>query len=868
MHPLRPGDPERIGAFSIVGLLGEGPRGEVFLGRESEDAPKVAIKLLPAEPESERELDRYLGVKRVSSSYVARVLDAGYLGDRPYIVREYVEGKSLAETVAGGEPLKGDALERVAVGVLTALSAIHLAGLAHRALTPHNVILSPDGPRVTDAAIGDPAGDPAYQAPEQLKGLEYGPYADVFAWAATIVYAGTGRPPFAGKEATLNGEPDVGIQAEPLRRVLLSALTKEVGDRPTTYSALMQVLGDAPAPNPATTPKGAATTPKGAATTPKGAAAAAKGAAAGVAAATAGTAAGTPASKDKTPTADKPSTPAASGPQQPATAKPGTPAASKAEAPAAEGPKQPAASGAGAAAPGKPSTPAESGPQQPAAAKAGAPAANGAQQPPAAEKSKPGANGAEAPKPPAPRPAPDGPPLEGVPIARPPMQGMPPQGGPYQGPPQGQGGPMPPQGQGGPIPVPPQGAPVPPHIPVQAGPLQGPPMQGPPPQGAQQGPPMPPMPGSPTQGPPSVPPQGQPHVPAQGQPHLQGRPVTPEATMWGPPEADPPQPPAQIRIEQPASPAPRRGLPLGLIAGVATVALVSAVGLWGANRYVRLQQVDPSLVAQQANSDAIPTPTGTSTPPPQGTGGPGDPQATAEATVPWAASGDPNDVGPLVLPTEWSSATPDVPELTSAPTTPAPLPSQPVTVPTQPPVTVTQTQRATPTKKSTPTQTPKPQATVTKTVQPTPTPTKTVTKTPAQQTRQPEPEPTKTTAKPSPTKTTTQPTTPATNPYTATQVCGSGFSVQRSISFAGGVTYQLWNNSTGQNCAVTIKTADIGKSTSTGVTLEAQGGGSQSDNGNYEYYAGPVKVSAKGKCVRISGYVGSGRSSADWANCN
>ncbi|GAB2916196.1 protein kinase [Nonomuraea fastidiosa] len=847
MHPLRPGDPERIGAFSIVGLLGEGPRGEVFLGHESEDAPKVAIKLLPAEPDSERELDRYLGVKRVSSSYVARVLDAGYLGDRPYIVREYVEGKSLAETVAGGEPLKGDALERVAVGVLTALSAVHLAGLAHRALTPHNVILSPDGPRVTDAAIGDPAGDPAYQAPEQLKGLEYGPYADVFAWAATIVYAGTGRPPFADEEATLNGEPDVAIEAEPLRRVLLSALTKEVGDRPTTYSALMQVLGDAPAPN-GSKPASAAK--------PKSASAAAAGVAADA------TKAATAKSPESAPN-EKP--PAANGPGSPSAGQPGTPAASGAEEPAASKPGTPPVSGAQQPAAAKPDAPAASG--------AEAPAAGGPQQPPAAGKGKPGA---EAPQPPAPRPAPDGPPLEGVPIARPPMQGMPAQGR-YQGPPHGQGGPMPvpPQGH-------PQGPPMPPHVPAQAGPLQGPPMQGPPPQGAQQGPPMPPMHGSPMQGPPNVPPQAGPGMPGPGglEPHVhaqghQGHPATPEATMWGPPESDPPQPPAQIRIEKPASPAPRRGLPLGLIAGVATVALVSAVGLWGANRYVRLQQVDPSLVAQQANSDAIPTPTATTTPPaPQSTGGPGNPQATAEATVPWAASGDPNDVGPLVLPTEWSSATPDVPELTSAPTTPAPLPSQPVTIPTQPPVTVTQ--RAQPTKKRTATQTAKPRATVTKTVQPTPTktvtqtPTKTPTRKPVQPTRQPEPEPepTRTTAKPAPTKTTAKPSTPVKNPYTATQVCGSGFSVQRSISFSGGVTYQLWNNSTGQNCAVTIKTADVGKSTPTGVTLEAQGGGTQSDNGNFEYYAGPVKVSAKGKCVRISGYVGSGRSSSDWANCN
>ncbi|TMR91001.1 hypothetical protein EJK15_52415 [Nonomuraea basaltis] len=106
------------------------------------------------------------------------------------------------------------------------------------------------------------------------------------------------------------------------------------------------------------------------------------------------------------------------------------------------------------------------------------------------------------------------------------------------------------------------------------------------------------------------------------------------------------------------------------------------------------------------------------------------------------------------------------------------------------------------------------------------------------------------------------------NPYTATQVCGGGFVVQRSSSFNGGTTYQLWNNSTSQNCVVTLKSGvNVGKSTPVSATLEVQNGGSQTDSGNFEYYAGPVKLSAKGKCVRYSGGAGSGRTSAGWANC-
>ncbi|SPL95188.1 unnamed protein product [[Actinomadura] parvosata subsp. kistnae] len=184
-------------------------------------------------------------------------------------------------------------------------------------------------------------------------------------------------------------------------------------------------------------------------------------------------------------------------------------------------------------------------------------------------------------------------------------------------------------------------------------------------------------------------------------------------------------------------------------------------------------------------------------------------------------------------------------------------------------MTRTTTAQPTPTKKRS-----KPTATVTKTVQPSKTPTKKPDPTPTEEPEPtPTPTPTKTTAKPTPTKTTARPTpskttaAPVKNPYTPTQVCGSGYSVQRSSSFSGGVTYQLWNNSTGQNCAVTMKTANVGKSSPVSVTLEAQGGGTDSDSGSYEYYAGPVYVSAKGKCVKYSGSAGSGSTSAGWANC-
>ncbi|WP_431898808.1 serine/threonine protein kinase [Nonomuraea sp. bgisy101] len=150
MDALSPGDPERFGDHAIVGRLGVGPRGAVYLGRDSDDGELRAIKPLTDESADDSEtLDRLRSVKRVSSSYVARVFDVGVEDGTPYVVREHVEGRSLAETVEADGPLTDDALERVAVGVLTALTSAHLAGVTHRGLTPHNVILGADGPRVT-----------------------------------------------------------------------------------------------------------------------------------------------------------------------------------------------------------------------------------------------------------------------------------------------------------------------------------------------------------------------------------------------------------------------------------------------------------------------------------------------------------------------------------------------------------------------------------------------------------------------------------------------------------------------------------------------------------------------------------------------
>ncbi|MFI9550141.1 serine/threonine protein kinase [Nonomuraea endophytica] len=245
MHPIRPDDPKKLGGYVLLERLPEGPRGAAFLGQESEDAPIRVIKLLTGQPGAE-DVARFAGARRVSGSAVARTVDTGLHEGSVYVVREHVEGRSLAEMVAADGPLGADAVERVASGILTALIATHLAGLTHRGLTPANVIMGADGVRVTDPDLGEATGEVGYRSPEQRRGEPYGSAADLFAWAATVVFAATGKAP-SEHEADPNGVPALGSLAEPLREVVAAALSKEADQRPSAHTALLRLLGSPPA---------------------------------------------------------------------------------------------------------------------------------------------------------------------------------------------------------------------------------------------------------------------------------------------------------------------------------------------------------------------------------------------------------------------------------------------------------------------------------------------------------------------------------------------------------------------------------------------------------------------------------------------
>src|SRR5215471_7068770 len=137
----------------------------------------------PGEETARRRLAREVDtMRRVHSPFVAEVLDADVDSDPPYIVTQYVAGRTLEDVVAADGPLTGPCLASLACGLAAALVAIHAAGVVHRDLKPANVMLvdgepvvidfgiaqTPDSPRLT--MTGMFMGTPGYLAPEVIEG--------------------------------------------------------------------------------------------------------------------------------------------------------------------------------------------------------------------------------------------------------------------------------------------------------------------------------------------------------------------------------------------------------------------------------------------------------------------------------------------------------------------------------------------------------------------------------------------------------------------------------------------------------------------------------------------------------------------------
>lgn len=262
---LRPGDPRRAGPYELIGRLGTGGMGQVFLGRSPGGRP-VAVKVIHRhmlEPDIRARFVREVeSARRVNALFTAPVVDADIDGEVPWLATAYVPGPSLRAAVNDHGPLHPSVVRALAAGLAEGLAAIHAADLVHRDLNPSNVLLASDGPRIIDFGIsrvldasaltpvGLEIGTPEFMSPEQAQGLEVGPASDVFSLGSVLTFAATGQGPFRGSMAMalyhkiVDTDPILGDLAGMLRSLVERCLAKDPDDRPTPEQ-IMAELGPA-----------------------------------------------------------------------------------------------------------------------------------------------------------------------------------------------------------------------------------------------------------------------------------------------------------------------------------------------------------------------------------------------------------------------------------------------------------------------------------------------------------------------------------------------------------------------------------------------------------------------------------------------
>ncbi|MEU1402611.1 serine/threonine-protein kinase [Streptomyces sp. NPDC005728] len=254
MKPLDTGDPIRLGPYRIVGVLGEGGMGRVYVGQDRTGraaAVKVLHRHLADDPHLVQRFVREAQMAQaVDSPGVARVLDARTEEGRPWIATEFLTGPSLEEAVTTHGPLDESTVRVLAAALAGALQDIHAAGLVHRDLKPANVVLTSTGPRVIDFGIARPEHGltltttgqvpvtPGYGAPEQALGHRVGPPADVFSLGALLVHAASGQRAYEGSHIAavqyevVHGTPRMDRVPPTLQTLIAPCLAKDPAHRP------------------------------------------------------------------------------------------------------------------------------------------------------------------------------------------------------------------------------------------------------------------------------------------------------------------------------------------------------------------------------------------------------------------------------------------------------------------------------------------------------------------------------------------------------------------------------------------------------------------------------------------------------------
>ncbi|WP_435298553.1 protein kinase domain-containing protein [Timonella sp. A28] len=262
---LEPGT--EIGGYRIVNQLGSGAMGVVYRAIDGGGQP-VAFKILRSSVIDADELRVRLireaaALRRVNHPAVAAMLDAETDADDTFIVTELIDGPTLDEYVADNGPLPPKELHFFGARLLSALEAVHAANVVHRDMKPNNILMSKDGPVLIDfgiahgmqdsrlTATGLVVGTPGYLAPELINGDNPNSATDIWGWAAVLVFAATGRPPFGigGFETILSramsGKADVDGLDERIAVALRGALAVRPEHRWSPHEVLEELSASA-----------------------------------------------------------------------------------------------------------------------------------------------------------------------------------------------------------------------------------------------------------------------------------------------------------------------------------------------------------------------------------------------------------------------------------------------------------------------------------------------------------------------------------------------------------------------------------------------------------------------------------------------
>ncbi|MER6734885.1 serine/threonine-protein kinase [Streptomyces puniciscabiei] len=256
MQPLEVDEPATVGPYRLLGRLGSGGMGRVYLGR-SAGGRTVAVKIVHPHFALDEEFRarfrrEVAAARRVGGAWTAPVLDADPDAPVPWVATAYAAGPSLAAAVTDTGPLPAHTVRALGAGLAEALTAVHELGLVHRDVKPSNVLLTLDGPLLIDFGIaramdgtasltstGVSIGSPGYMAPEQILGKGATGAADVFSLGAVLAYAATGEPPFRGDSSAallykvVHEEPELDSLDGDLRELTASCLAKDPLSRPS-----------------------------------------------------------------------------------------------------------------------------------------------------------------------------------------------------------------------------------------------------------------------------------------------------------------------------------------------------------------------------------------------------------------------------------------------------------------------------------------------------------------------------------------------------------------------------------------------------------------------------------------------------------